>query len=176
MKWIVLLLVLAAAPAAAASAAAPPPSTDPYTASLAYAECMRAHGVPHPNPDRTGDFQLTPADERRMREIPQARRKAADKACFYTLKGLDNRPLTPQAQSRALGVLREVARCMLRRGHAMGTPVVKNMSRGRAFFGFKGVPRGAPDPSLMRDELACEKRVGLARKIDKIIAADRSHL
>lgn len=176
MRWIVLLLALATAPAAAASAATPPPSTDPYTASLAYAECMRAHGVPHPNPDRIGNFHLAPADERRLREIPRARRTAADKACFHTLKGLDNRPLTPQAQSRALAVLREVARCMLRRGHAMGAPVVKNMSRGRAFFGFKGVPRGAPDPSLMRDELACEKRVGLARKIDKIIAADRSHL
>jgi hypothetical protein len=174
MKWIVLLLVLAAP--AAATAAGSPPSTDPYAASLAYVKCMRAHGVPQPNPDRAGNIHLTPADERRMREIPRARRTAADKACFHTLKGLDNRPLSPQAKSRALGVLRQVARCMRSRGHEMGAPVVKNMSRGRAFFGFKGLPRGAPDPSLLRDEHACEKRVDLAGKLDEIIAADRSHL
>ena len=58
----------------------------------------------------------------------------------------------------------------------MGAPVVKNMSRGRAFFGFKGLPRGAPDPSRLPDQHACEKSVGLAPKLSAIIAADRSHL
>src|SRR4051812_7990947 len=121
-------------------AAAPPPSTNPYVASLRYAECMRAHGVPQPNPDRTGNIHLTPADERRMRAVPRSKRLAADKACFHNLKGLNNRPLTPRAQRRALGVLREVSRCMSGYGFRLGKPVVKNMPRGRAFFGFETAP------------------------------------
>jgi hypothetical protein len=53
-------------------------STDPYTASLRYAVCMRGHGVPHPNPDRSGNFRLTPAaEERRMRSVPRSTREAA---------------------------------------------------------------------------------------------------
>src|SRR3954465_381514 len=77
-------------------------SADPYTASLAYARCMRSHGVPHPNPDRKGDFHLTLAQERRMKTVPHERRQAAAKACFHTLKGLDMRPLSREAQRRAL--------------------------------------------------------------------------
>ena len=174
MKTFLLLLALAA-PAAAIAAAAPP-SHDPYTASLAYARCMRAHGVPHPNPDRSGDFHLTAAQERRMKTVPRAEREAADKACYFTLKGLDNRPLTLEAHRRALPVLRELATCMKKRGHTMGPPIVKNLNRGRAMFGFKGVQKGASAPSYLQDEHACEKRVRLAQKLDAIIARDRSHL
>src|SRR6266508_1199321 len=93
--WLahIAMALVAAFPAAA------PPSTDPYTASLRYAQCMRAHGVPHPNPDRRGDFRLTPAQERWMRAVPRSARKAADDACFRNLKGLDLRPLTPERSS-----------------------------------------------------------------------------
>jgi hypothetical protein len=172
MKWIAFLCVLVA-PVAAAGATAPP-SHDPYTASLAYARCMRAHGVPHPDPDRTGDFHLTAAEERRLKQAP--RRKAADRACLPTLSGLDNRPLTHEAHVRALRVLRQVAACMKRRGHQMGAPIVKNLSHGRAMFGFKGIEPGARSPGYLRDEHACEQRVRLAHKLDVIIAQDRSHL
>ena len=50
-----------------AAALALAPSPDPYTASLQYAQCLRAHGVPHPLPDAKGDFSLTAADEARLR-------------------------------------------------------------------------------------------------------------
>jgi hypothetical protein len=135
---------------------------------------MRAHGVPHPNPDRSGNFHLTPAQERRLKQVPRARRTAADKACFHTLSALDNRPLTRQAQLRALGVLRVLSRCMKGRGHVLGAPVVKNLPRGRAFFGFERAGAGAGTKSYHRDELYCERQVGLAQKLDAIIAQDRS--
>jgi hypothetical protein len=137
---------------------------------------MRAHGVPHPNPDRTGDFHLTLKQEARMKRVPLAKRQAADKACFYTLKGLDNRPLSVEAQRRALDVLKELAACMKARGRIEGAPVVKNLGRGRAFFGFDRAPRGGDPKTLLRDEHACEKKVRLAQRLDVIIAQDRSHL
>jgi hypothetical protein len=174
MKRIgLLLLLLLLTPVAAA--ATTPPSHDPYAASLAYAKCMRAHGVPHPDPDRTGEFHLTAAEERLLKAVPTAQRKAADRACVSTLKGLDNRPLTHQAHLRALRVLRQVAACMKRHGHQMGPPIVKNLSNGRAMFGFQG-RAGNSSPSYLRDQHGCEKRVRLAHKLAVIIAEDRSHI
>jgi hypothetical protein len=151
-------------------------STDPYIASSRYAVCMRQHGVPHPNPDKRGDFHLTPAEEGRMRAVPPSKREAAGKACFRHLKGLNMAPLSRHAKQRALGVLRQLSRCMQGYGYAMGPPLVKNMSRGRAFFGFRN-----PHPPPLTKRLAqaqhnCEKRVDMAGQLDRIIADDRSGL
>ncbi len=170
--WLahIAMALVAAFPAAA------PPSTDPYTASLRYAQCMRAHGVPHPNPDRRGDFHLTPAQERRMRAVPRSARKAADDACFRNLKGLDLRPLTPRAKQRAIGVLKELSACLLGFGYKTGRPVVENLPRGRAFFGFKDPRSTPPSAGLRQAQHTCEKRVNLAGKLDRIIAEDRSGL
>lgn len=179
-----LLLVLAGALAACggstAHTAAPPPSSDPYTASLAYARCLRAHGVPHPDPDKRGDFKLTPADERRLRSIAPKQRKAAENACFRHLKGLNLRPLSKQAIARASAVLKDLRLCIRGYGYEVGPPEVRNLNRGRAFFGFKRVPGDAPPPGsashkrYLRDLHACEKRVDLARRISKIIDEDRA--
>jgi hypothetical protein len=156
----------------------PAPSHNPYVASLRFAECMRAHGVPHPNPDANGDFHLTPAQERRMRGVPQSVRTAAEKACFHHLQGLDNRPLTRQARQRAIGVLKQLAVCIHGFGFEMGRPVVQNKTHGRAFFGFERAPSVKPSQrkALQRAEHTCEKRVDLAGKLDAIIAEDRSGL
>jgi len=139
---------------------------------------MRAHGVPHPDPDANGDFHLTPAQERRMRAVPQRVRTAAEKACFHHLQGLDNRPLTRQARQRAIGVLKQVAACMHGHGFELGRPVVRNWTHGRAFFGFEHAPSVAPSErkAALRAEQTCEKRVDLAGKLDAIIAEDRSGL
>ena len=59
---------------------------------------MRAHGVPHPNPDRNGDFKLTLAQEARMRAVGQGKVRATDKLCFHYLKPVVNTtPLSRQA-------------------------------------------------------------------------------
>jgi hypothetical protein len=139
---------------------------------------MRAHGVPHPDPDASGDFHLTPAQEQRIRRVPRTTRTAAEKACFHHLQGLNNRPLTDRARQRAIGVLKQLARCIRGYGFEMGRPVVRNKSRGRAFFGFERAPSVKPSErrALRRAQQTCEKRIDLAGKIDAIIADDRSGL
>jgi hypothetical protein len=152
-------------------------TTDPYRASLAYARCLRARGVPHPNPNRAGDFNLTPADERRLRAVPKRQREAATRACFHTIKGLDNRPLSRQGQKRALVVLRELRRCIQRHGYKIGAPIVRNMTLGRMMFGFERTGRPLPSSARQRferDQHACERQVHLAKRISKVIADDRA--
>jgi hypothetical protein len=154
------------------------PSPDPYTASLAYANCMRAHGVPHPRPDRKGDFHLTLADERRMRRVPKKIRKAADDACFHHLKGLNLSPLSKHAIARANKVVASLGRCIRRHGYAVGAPDVKNLGRGRASFGFKPLPDNRRHSRrywqrYTRVAHRCEREVHLAKRLSKIIADDR---
>jgi hypothetical protein len=132
---------------------------------------MRAHGVPHPNPNRKGDFHLTPADERRMRSVPHREREAATRSCFHTLKGLDMRPLSREAQRRALAVLAQLRRCMARWGHVLGKPIVENRGMGRWMFGFQRAP---DERGSIRDQHACEQTVHLAAKLDRIIADDHA--
>ena len=161
-----------------------PPSTDPYTASLRYARCMRQHGVPHPDPDKRGDFNLTPADEKRMRAIDPKKRRAADDACFHHLKGLNLQPLSRHAIALATKVVEDLGRCLRSYGHKVGPAEVRNLGRGRAFFGFKAQPgrgrtywQSAAGQREMRrrqrDQLTCEKRVRMAARLSKIIADDR---
>src|SRR5204863_2344696 len=76
------------------------PHLDPYKAAVSYAQCMRARGIPHPNPDPNGDFHLTPAQEQRMRAAATLKqRQAADAACFRFLKEtVSTKPLSRGAQ------------------------------------------------------------------------------
>jgi hypothetical protein len=135
---------------------------------------LRRHGVPHPDPDRTGDFNLTPADELRLRAVPRREREAATRACFHTLKGLDMRPLSRQGQTRALAVLQQLRRCMQRRGYRVGDPIIRNLSLGRMIFGFERTPRQGSRQRLEREQHACERKVQLAKKLNRIIADDRA--
>ena len=159
------------------SLAAPVPHLNPYKAAVAYARCMRARGVPHPDPDANGDFHLTPAQDKAMQSVPRKQHEAADAACFHLLKGtVSTQPLSRGARQAALVPLGEVRQCMLGFGYRLGKPVVKNMSRGRAMFGFQYAPQ--PKSAKAREKIqgaqhTCEKRVKLAAKIDAIIKADR---
>ena len=153
------------------------PHSKAYEASLAYARCMRARGIAHPNPDANGDFHLTPAQERRMRASSTPKEhEAADKACYHHLKGLNMSPLSRHAKERALGVLRQLSKCMQGYGYAMGPPLVKNLSRGRAMFGFRDPHPPPMTKRLARAQHTCETRVNVAGKLDVIIADDRSGL
>ena len=173
---ITAALAIAATAALSATAAAPRPSADPYKAGLAFAACMRAHGVPHPDPDRNGDFNLTPAQERRLRAVGMAKVRAADKACFKYLKPVvSTKPLSAKAKAQARHVLAQVRTCVRGFGFRLGAPVVQNLSRGRAFFGFKpSATASPPSRALMKAEHICERRVQLAKKISAIIAIDRA--
>ena len=151
---------------------------DPYKASLAFARCMRQHGVPHPNPDSAGNFHLTPRQEQLMRRATPQQHELADRACFHFLKPVvSTKPLSAHAMALARVALRGLAACMRSRGYDFfnSAPVVRNLSRGRAFFGFKRadprvkkVEKTAP---FLRARTACEQK--LNAKLDAIIAADR---
>jgi hypothetical protein len=149
-------------------------STDPYKAAMAYAACMRAHGVPHPNPDRTGNFQLTEAQEARLAAAGRKKVELASRVCFKYLRPVvSTKPLSPEAKARALVVLRDLRTCVKKRGFTLGTPVVRNTTLGRAFFGFQqnGSP---PSKAMTRVNHICERQVHLAARIDAIVAADRA--
>lgn len=149
------------------------PSSNPYVASLAYAKCLRGRGVPHPNPNRKGDFELTRAQEARLRSVPKSKRDAAMTACFHNLAGLNNQPLSDAAHRRAIKVLLQLKRCMKGFGYQMGKPIVQNESFGRAMFGFQGGSGVPMSKRLRHAQSVCEQRVDMARKISRIIAADR---
>ncbi len=135
---------------------------------------MRAHGLPHPDPDRKGDFELTPAQERRLRAAGHAKVEAATKACFKYLKPVvSTKPLSAGAKARAIKVLEQLRSCVRTAGFRLGAPVVKDMTLGRAMFGFQ--PGGSPPSTAMtKAEHSCERRVHLAKKISAIIDADRA--
>ena len=111
-----------------------------------------------------------------MRRVPRSQRLAADDVCFHHLKGtVSTKPLSRHAKARAIKVLRAVARCMKRYGYSLGPPVVEDLPRGRAFFGFSHaavVPAGQARDNH-RAMRTCEKQVDLAGKIDQIIVDDR---
>jgi hypothetical protein len=159
-------------------ARAVPPHVGPYAAALAFAACLRAHGVPHPDPDGRGDFHLTPSDEARLRKVGSKKHEAAEKACFHLLKGtVSLKPLSREARRAALEPLRDLKRCLEARGFKVGKPLVRNMSRGRAMFGFDEA-RPPPASARARTRLraaqhACEKQTSFAARIDAIVKADR---
>jgi hypothetical protein len=133
---------------------------------------MREHGIAHPGPDRTGDFELTPKQESRMRASATPAQHAAEKACFHFLKGtVSTKPLSKAAQRAALEPLRDLKACLSGHGYRVGKPVVKPLSRGRAFFGFDRV--GAT-PAPMSVQHACEHKVQLAKRLSVIIRLDRA--
>jgi hypothetical protein len=158
--------------------ASQPQLVDPHAAAVAFAGCMRAHGVPHPDPDSAGNFQLTPAQERRMKGSTPKQHERAERACFHFLKPVvSTKPLSPQAMARARRALTAFSGCMAARGYDYfrSAPVVRNLSRGRAFFGFElADPRAAPlqkNPRFLRARTACERV--LNGKLNAIIATDR---
>jgi hypothetical protein len=84
------------------------------------------------------------------------------------------------AQLRAIDVLKDLKACMQGYGYAIGRPVVRNLSRGRAFFGFDRAPTSPVAPTarkrFSRAHHTCEARVRMAPRIDAIVKADRAPL
>lgn len=109
-----------------------------------------------------------------MKAAGRSKVEAATRACFKYLKPVvSTKPLSANAKARAVKVLEQLRRCTSKLGFKLGTPVVKDMTLGRAMFGF--LP-GASPPSkaMILAEHTCERRVQLAKKLDAIIAFDRA--
>jgi hypothetical protein len=179
---VVVLALTGCGGSAAHSASRHPPAPGPskaYTASVAYANCLRAHGLDHPDPDENGDFSLTPKQEERLKaSAPLKERQQADQKCFHLLRGtVSTKPLSEAAKRAALAPLRDLKRCLKGFGYQVGNPVVENLQRGRAMFGFDtsgAQPATKAGRAKRHDaQITCEKRVGLAQRIDEIIKLDR---
>jgi hypothetical protein len=177
-RAVVALVVLLAAGCASShtarqttTAPKPKPPTKAYLAAVRYAQCMRSRGLPFPMPNAAGDFHLSYRRERALRAAATDRqRNADDAACFHFLEGtVSTKPLSVNAQRQALEPLRALGACLESHGYAVGKPIVRLLSRGRAMFGFDRGTRIPPDV-----QHGCEREVKLSQRLDAIIKADRS--
>jgi hypothetical protein len=115
-------------------------------AALAFARCMRSHGVPSfPDPDPHGDFPAFHTG------VSKQTSSAADAACKRLLS--TGTTATPQQRQQKLAFGLKVARCL--RGH--GYPSFPDPTQ----FGSQSLPPGIDptSPQFQEVETACEQRV-----------------
>ena len=90
---------------------------------------------------------------------------------------MSTKPLSKAALRAALVPLRDLKGCLKGLGYEVGNPVVQNLKRGRAMFGFDsaGSPPVTKAARAKRHDvqITCEKRVRLAQRLDEIIKLDR---
>ena len=128
-------------------------------AALAYARCMRAHGVPNfPDPDSNGDFHQLPE------KTPQE--TAADHACHHLLNA--GAQMSQSRVQHALGQLVKYARCM----RAHGVPNFPDPQTtgggigqpgGIGFGGGPGFDPRHPSPQFQAANRACQHLANSAK-------------
>ena len=122
-----------------ASSAEPQASMDPEEAALAFAECMRDHGVDMPDPQvgSNGEFRVTVNGGRGSLDMEQM--QAAQEACQDLMPGPMGEPreLTPEEKDAMLGF----AQCMRDNGIDMPDPVFE----GGGMVRIGGGPASAGD-------------------------------
>jgi hypothetical protein len=103
------------------TSATPQASMDPEEAALAFAECMREHGVDMPDPQvgSNGDFRVTVNGG--PGSLDMAEMQAAQEACQHLMPGPMGEPreLTAEEKDAMLGF----AQCMRNNGIDMPDPV-----------------------------------------------------
>jgi hypothetical protein len=129
---------------------------DPQEAALAYARCMRAHGIDVPDPDANGGVQLNahPGDEAKI--------KKAQDACGDILQRSAPK-LSKEQQSALQDGLLAFAKCMRKHGIDMPDP---QFGEG-GIVTQKGGPGSGPDPNdpkFKEAQEACEPIVQAARR------------
>jgi hypothetical protein len=123
-----------------------------YQKALAYAQCMRSHGVPRfPDPDSRGNFAVSPSE---IGPVNGAQFRNADKACRHLLPG--SQPMTPAQERQATAQALRFVACM--RSHGLPhfpDPVVN--AQGIGFrVGGNGDPRPS-SPQFKAAQQACQK-------------------
>jgi hypothetical protein len=79
-----------------------------YQKAVAYARCMRTHGVPRfPDPDSRGNFQVSPTE---IGPTNGTQFRSADKACGHLLPA--SQPMTPAQQRTATAQALRFVACM----------------------------------------------------------------
>lgn len=134
-------------------------------AMLAYAKCMRSHGVDMPDPtfDDEGHVQIEAPGPGGGKAGPaeDAFRKADD-ACHHIVEdAMPQVRLSPEEQAEMQDRMLAMARCMRSKGHDMPDPQVGD--DGRVTIGSRGPGRGLDpeDPDVRQDMDACARKVGM---------------
>src|SRR5215471_19529347 len=105
---LALIGLLATACGGGSSPAAATGGSTHVQAALAYARCMRAHGVPDfPDPDSNGQFNIDP-------HSVSSQETAANQVCHHLLS--PGRGASAAQQQHMLGQLVKYARCMRAHG------------------------------------------------------------
>ena len=109
-----------------AGAAKPTPTPDPQRAMLAFAQCMRAHGVDMPDPGSNGAVTIGGGPGN---PVDQATMEAAQRACQSKLPKGGHQPSAAeqkQFQDQAI----KFARCMRQHGIDMPDPTFSSNGSG----------------------------------------------
>ena len=146
---IVVSMALSAC-AIGANAAKPSPTPDPQKAMLAWAQCMRDHGVdlPDPGSNRSGPVQLN---------VDPTTMDAAQNACKSKLKGQNLNKMSAAEQARMRDALVKFSQCM--RAHGINMPDPEFSTNGATI---RGGPDSGIDPNsaeFQAAQKACQKNL-----------------
>lgn len=146
---IVVSMALSAC-AIGANAAKPSPTPDPQKAMLAYAQCMRDHGVnlPDPGSGGSGPVQLN---------VDPTTMDAAQNACKSKLKGQNLNTMSAAEQARMRDSLIKFSQCM--RAHGINLPDPTFNANGATI---RGGPDSGIDPNsaeFQAAQKACQKNL-----------------
>jgi hypothetical protein len=139
-------------------ASSTPPGSRQIAAALAYARCMRSHGVTNfPDPDPDGQFPSFHPD------VSNQRLAAAQHSCRHLLSPSGGGGTETRGDQLKIAFLLKVARCM--RTHGFPTypdPVPGSASNQGSGTRFRGTGIDVRSERFQKEENACEKQ---ARKL-----------
>lgn len=112
--------------------------------AVAFAHCMRAHGVPnYPDPDTSGAL---PKGRPQSFGVSNSRFQVAQRACGHLLPNSNNGGMTQAQKQQALNSYREFTQCM--HSHGVGNwPDPTTDSVGRPIFQIQGIDPDLPQMS-----------------------------
>jgi hypothetical protein len=140
------IALLAAACGGGGSSAAG--GSSPYQKAVAYAQCMRSHGVPgFPDPDSKGNFLIKGPE---LGGSPR-QYQAADKACRHLLP--NGGQMTAAQQQKALSQALKFSACM--RAHGLPSFPDPTAEKGGISLRLGGSGIGPNSPQLRAAQQAC---------------------
>jgi hypothetical protein len=132
---------------------------DPEEAMLAFARCMREHGIDVPDPDSSGEVRIrgraSAAGKGRSSEAQNEKFEKAQKACGDLLEDARPAPLSEEDRAAMQDAMLAYARCM--RGEGLDFPDPDFSQGGRGGFTIRAGRGGGPGPGDEEFEAADEK-------------------
>lgn len=130
-------------------------------AMLAYAKCMRSHGIDMPDPtfDDEGHVKLQGRGPRIGTDgRPTDEFEAADEACHHLIEdAMPEIQLSPEERAEMEDRMLAMAECMRSKGHDMPDPQFDD----KGGFAIGGPGLDPSDPDVRDDMDACAEKVGM---------------